>query len=84
MADADVRVLLFAAARDLVGARQLTLPPAEATTAAGALAAVVARHPALADYVTALRVAVNGAYAQPDDPVAPGDEVAIIPPVAGG
>jgi len=84
MSDALVHVLLFAAARDLVGARSVALPAAEATTAAAALAALVARHPALGDYTAALRVAINGAYATPDDPIVPGDEVAIIPPVAGG
>ena len=31
-----------------------------------------------------IRVAVNGTYAAPEDPVAYGDEVALIPPVAGG
>ncbi len=84
MPDPTVRVLLFAAARDLVGTRSLTLPAAEVPTAAAALVALVARHPALGPYVSALRVAINGAYAQPDDPVRPDDEVAIIPPVAGG
>ncbi|HZQ60839.1 MAG TPA: molybdopterin converting factor subunit 1 [Casimicrobiaceae bacterium] len=32
----------------------------------------------------AFRVAVNHAVAHPDTPVAPGDEVAIFPPVTGG
>ncbi len=31
-----------------------------------------------------IRVAVNQDYARPDDPVAPGDEVALFPPVTGG
>jgi molybdopterin converting factor small subunit len=29
-------------------------------------------------------VAVNQRYAKPEQPLAPGDEIAIIPPVAGG
>ena len=29
-------------------------------------------------------VAVNLAYSRPDAPLAPGDELAVIPPVAGG
>lgn len=32
----------------------------------------------------AFRVAVNHAVVQPDAPVAPGDEVALFPPVTGG
>jgi molybdopterin converting factor small subunit len=31
-----------------------------------------------------LRVAINGAYVTLDDAVRAGDEVAVIPPVAGG
>jgi molybdopterin converting factor subunit 1 len=31
-----------------------------------------------------LRVAVNQSFARPDDPVRPGDEIAIFPPVTGG
>ncbi|MBF0368630.1 MAG: molybdopterin converting factor subunit 1 [Magnetococcales bacterium] len=31
-----------------------------------------------------LRVAVNQTYAQPNDPVTNGDEIAIFPPVSGG
>jgi sulfur-carrier protein len=38
---------------------------------------------ALAD-LGALKVAVNQEYAHPDDPVSPGDEVALFPPVTGG
>ena len=38
---------------------------------------------ALAD-LDAVRVAVNQDYARPGDPVAPGDEVALFPPVTGG
>ncbi len=38
---------------------------------------------ALADRA-AVRVAVNQEFAQPDNPVANGDEVALFPPVTGG
>ena len=38
---------------------------------------------ALAD-LDAVRVAVNQDYARPGDPVRPGDEVALFPPVTGG
>jgi sulfur-carrier protein len=31
-----------------------------------------------------IRAAVNQDYAQPEDPVRPGDEVAFFPPVTGG
>ena len=32
----------------------------------------------------AVRIAVNHDIAQPDTPVRPGDEVALLPPVTGG
>ena len=32
----------------------------------------------------AVRAAVNREFAEPDTPVAPGDEVAFFPPVTGG
>jgi molybdopterin converting factor small subunit len=38
---------------------------------------------ALADR-SAIRVAVNHAFARPDDPVGDADEIAVFPPVTGG
>ena len=62
-------------------------PPPEVTTVAQLLDWLKGRGPgyaeALAD-LDALRVAVNQEYARPGDPVGPGDEVALFPPVTGG
>lgn len=79
-----VKLLAFAGARDVLGAAELTLPLDAPCTAAELLADVCARYPALAPWRGAIRVAVNGTYANENDPVAFGDEVALIPPVAGG
>lgn len=79
-----VTVLLFAAVREVVGASEVTLALEGGATAASLLSALCERFPALTPYVPSLRVAVNGAYVGPDDAVKAGDEVAIIPPVAGG
>ena len=86
-----MKVLLFAGARDAVGATELELSlsellPASQTTltARSLLDAFCARHPSLQPYASSLRVAINGAYAAWDASVSDGDEVAIIPPVAGG
>jgi MoaE-MoaD fusion protein len=46
--------------------------------------ALLAAHPRLAGADSGLRVAVNQSYADWDTPVAAGDTVAFIPPVAGG
>lgn len=79
-----VRLLAFAGARDVLGAGELILPLAAPCSAAELLAEVCRRYPALQPWRASLRVAVNGAYAQADDRVSFGDEVALIPPVAGG
>jgi molybdopterin converting factor subunit 1 len=79
-----VRLLAFAGARDVIGAAEVTLPLAAPCSAAELLAEVCRRYPALQPWRASLRVAVNGTYAHADDRVAAGDEVALIPPVAGG
>lgn len=79
-----VRLLAFAAARDVIGAEEIAFDVDAPASAQSLLSAVCARWPALAPYRASLRVAVNGAYAAWDDEVRAGDEVAIIPPVAGG
>lgn len=62
-------------------------PPAEVTTVGALLEWLKQRSAghaeALAD-LDAVRVAVNQEYADPKDPVAEGDEVALFPPVTGG
>jgi molybdopterin converting factor small subunit len=84
--DGPVRVLAFAGARDAIGAGEisLTLDALREPTAAGVLDAVIARCPALEPHRRYLRLAINGAYVALDAPVRAGDEIAIIPPVAGG
>ncbi|AKT41478.1 MoaD/ThiS family protein [Chondromyces crocatus] len=79
-----VRVLAFAGVRDVLGKEEVSLPLPAPCTASELLADVCARYPGLVPYQGCLRVAVNGTYADPGDPVRVGDEVALIPPVAGG
>jgi sulfur-carrier protein len=79
-----VRMLAFAGARDLIGAAEVDLAIDGPCTAEELLAEVCRRYPALSAYRRSIRLAVNGTYAAPGDPVTYGDEVALIPPVAGG
>ncbi len=44
----------------------------------------MASYPVLATRPSSIRFARNGAYADIDDRLADGDELALIPPVAGG
>lgn len=83
MAD-PVRLLAFAGARDVVGSGEVTLPLERPESARAFLDRLVDAYPGLARHRGSLRLAVNGTYAQWDELVRPGDEVALIPPVAGG
>ncbi len=79
-----VRVRLFALQRELAGAREIALDlPVGATVEAG-WQAIVDRHPVLAPGRPSMRFARNGDYADADDALADGDELAFIPPVSGG
>ena len=77
-----VRVLYFAACREPAGVDAEDLDVRGTVT--DVTRAVRARHPALADILARCRVAVNQSFAQPNDLVPDGAEVAFIPPVAGG
>jgi molybdopterin synthase catalytic subunit len=81
-----VRVRLFAAAREAAGAGEVEVEVAGAPPrAADVLAALAARGPAaLARVATRSRLAVNQELAPPERPLAPADELALIPPVGGG
>jgi molybdopterin converting factor small subunit len=61
-----------------------SVAPSFSRAARAFLDRLCAKFPTLAPYASSLRVAINGTYAAWDEPVRDGDEVAIIPPVAGG
>jgi molybdopterin converting factor small subunit len=82
--DNAVRLLAFAGARDVLGTGELILPLTAPCSAAELLDEVCRRYPALDPWRRSIRVAINGTYATADDRIASGDEVALIPPVAGG
>ncbi len=79
-----IRVRLFAMQRATAGTKELRLEVPLGATVDDAWSAVVEVVPALAPGRASLRFAVNGTYADPDQPLADGDEVACIPPVSGG
>lgn len=75
-------VRLFAGLREAAGTSRIELP---GETVGEVLDAAVARFGArFAEGLGRARVWVNGDEAEPDRPVGPGDEVALIPPVSGG
>jgi molybdopterin converting factor small subunit len=78
-----VPVLVFASYADAFGARTVNVPVSAPCTVADVVAAM--RDLPGGDHLPAKPVvAVNHAYARPDTSVRDGDEVALIPPVAGG
>ncbi len=80
----EIRVLYFAAARELAGCGEEAVTVASGATAGAVLALLGERHPRLAPYGVRMRVAVNGEFAALGRAIADGDEVALMPPVAGG
>lgn len=78
-----VRVLLFASYADALGTPELSLDLPDGARVRDVLERLTLLAGAGAVPASPL-VAVNATYAHADQSVAPGDEVAIIPPVAGG
>ena len=78
-----VDVLLFASYADAVGAASTTVEIADGGTVRDVLRHVQALATATAVPARPM-VAINQSYASLDDVVRVGDEIAIIPPVAGG
>lgn len=80
----QVRTLFFASYRDLVGARSLDLQLPEGATVSDLVTSLRDRGGAYCTLPTDPAVAVNREYASSDAALHDGDEVALIPPVAGG
>ena len=79
-----VRLLLFAALRDIAGAPEIVLDLANGTRVIDVWNELRARHAALAAYVTPPLSAINEDYADPASELHDGDELAFVPPVSGG
>jgi molybdopterin converting factor subunit 1 len=81
----EVHVQYFAAARDLAGCahEQLALP-SSSVTVPELLQLLGERHARLAPYLGRMRVAINDELQSSSARVQAGDQVALLPPVAGG
>jgi molybdopterin synthase sulfur carrier subunit len=81
----NVKVLYFAVVRELVGIDEEALALPSAVTTVGAFAEwLEANREGLRGRMASIRIARNEAFAAASDPVAEGDVLALIPPVAGG
>lgn len=79
-----VRLLFFAVLRDIAGADERELALHDGTTARDVWTTLRDEFPKLAGYHAPPMVAINEEYAEPGTPLRDGDELAFIPPVAGG
>ena len=79
-----VTVRFFAAARERAKTATLELDLATGTKVSELTAVLIAKLPDLAPLMPKLRIAVAEEFANADDVIPEGAEVALIPPVAGG
>ncbi len=79
-----ITVRLFAGLAELAGVRQTTVDLGEGLTARDVYAVLATRHPGIAGFGGSVMFARNQEYVPAETPLAPGDELALIPPVSGG
>jgi molybdopterin converting factor small subunit len=77
------RIQLFARYAELLGAAEVDVPT-DGVRTVGDLLARLRALPGGAAIGSSTLVAVNLHQARPDAPVSPSDEIAILPPLAGG
>ena len=80
----NVRVLLFATYAELVGRERVDLSLAEPATVGELLRQLRSTVPGAQRIPERPLIAVNQVHARLDSPVRDGDEVALLPPMAGG
>jgi molybdopterin synthase catalytic subunit len=80
----QVTVKLFGSLREATGAKELAVRLPEGARIADLAALLAREHPAFAGMEAKLRAARNHELAERGQPLADGDEVAFLPPVAGG
>ena len=79
-----VRLLYFAALRDITGKSEAEVSLGEGTRAGEVWESMRRQYAQLAGYAQPPLIAVNESYATADTTLRDGDELVFIPPVAGG
>lgn len=80
----QVRVRYFAAVRDALGRDEESLDVPAGSTVSSLADLLEQRHPALRRHRPSLRFALGTRFAAPEEPLVPGCDVALLPPVSGG
>lgn len=79
-----IRLLFFAVLRDITGRSEDVIELPDGTLAGDVWQRLREEHGALRDYVQPPMIAVNESYVSAGQLLRDGDELAFIPPVAGG
>jgi molybdopterin converting factor subunit 1 len=80
----NVKVLYFASARDLASTSAETLTVPEGYSLDGLASTIFRLHPALGKQRSSVKFSVNFEVVGSDVRLEDGDEVGVLPPVAGG
>lgn len=80
----NVRLLYFAVLRDITGKSEAVVSLRDGVRAGDVWQSLREQYMQLADYRKPPMIAVNEIYATPETILRDGDELAFIPPVAGG
>lgn len=78
-----MNILAFGIAKDILGGQSIDIQPSDSVTVESLKTILKKQYPRL-EQLTSFAIAVNGTYADEEQMIQPGDEVAIIPPVSGG
>ncbi|HVZ56745.1 MAG TPA: MoaD/ThiS family protein [Chitinophagaceae bacterium] len=79
----NLRILAFGVAQEMVGGPVAEVQLPGTATVRDLRQLLLRQFPPLGQLASFL-IAVNHAYAGEDQPIGPGDEIALIPPVSGG
>ncbi|MEE2855781.1 MAG: MoaD/ThiS family protein [Planctomycetota bacterium] len=80
----QIKVLLFASLRDLVGSEKIEVELEEGASVKDLIGAISVKYPILGERLPSTRVAVDDRFSTESDPIEANSEVALIPPVSGG
>lgn len=79
-----VKVLYFASARDLASAESEAVTVPEGASVRDLARKLLDAHPGLGSFRGSLKFSVNFEVVDPGEALGEGDEVGVLPPVAGG
>lgn len=79
-----MQLRLFSVLKEAIGASVINVPADEVSSGLALQEWMIKTYPNAAEHVREARLARNQAYVSWDEPLAPGDELALITPVSGG